>query len=115
MEYVAHHPRRSDRSRTPQPTFSLRFFAAALGFLAFALVYVTLGLRWHTNRAQASLYAQQEIESTFKAAEYKRAALNPGHSDDSPRRAVEYRRLAEMHAKAADECRRLKELHEQAW
>jgi len=115
MEYATPYPRYGRNRRTPPLTFSMRTYAAALGFLAFALIYVAVGIRWHTYRARASLYAQQEMESTFKAADYRRAARNPGLSDDAPRRAVEYRRLADMHAKAAEECGRLKDLYEQAW
>ena len=115
MEYATHYPRYGRNRRVPRLTFNFRAYAVALGFLAFALVYVAIGIRWHTYRARASLYAQQEMESTFKAADYRRAARNPGLTDDAPRRAMEYRRLADMHAKAAEECGRLKDLYEQAW
>lgn len=115
MDYATHYPSRSGRGRAPELTFSLRGFALGLGFLVFALLYVAIGIRWHTYRAQASLHAQREMESTFKAADYRRAAMNPGTAPDAPRRAQEYRRLAAMHDKVADESRRLKEFAEQAW
>ena len=115
MEYATHYPSRSGRGRAPGLTFSLRGFACALGFLAFALLYVAIGIRWHTSRARASLHAQQEMESTFKAADYRRAAMSPGTAADAPHRVLEYRRLAAMHDKVANEARQLKELYERAW
>ncbi len=96
-------------------TFRVRAFAAALGFLAFALVYVAVGIRWHGYRAQASYYARQEVDHSFKAGDFARAARDPGDSDDAPRRAVQYRKFASMHAKAAEECARLREFYERAW
>jgi len=115
MEYTTHFDRRFDRNRAPRLTFSIRMYVALLGFLVFALLYVAIGIRWHTYRARASLYAQQEIDSTFKAAEYLRAARNPGFADDAPIRAKEYRRLADMHTKAAEECTQLRQFYEQCW
>ncbi len=96
-------------------TFRVRWFAAILAFAIFALGYLSVGVRWHTHRARASAYAVREVEHTFEAANYERAARNPGYSDDAPQRADSYRRFAEMHAKAARECARLRELYEQAW
>ena len=115
MEYVTHY-RTPDRRRTPARV-PLRpwVFIASLGFLVFALLYVSIGIRWHTYRARASLYAQREMESTFEAAHYRRAALNPGLSEAAQRKTQEYRRLAEMHARTAEECGRLRQLYEEAW
>ena len=114
MEYATH-SRQSDRNRTPGLTFHFRTYVALLGFLAFALVYMSVGMRWHFYRAQAGIYAQQELESTFKAAEYLRAARNPGFTADAPIRAKEYRRLADMHSKVAEEATRLREFYERSW
>ena len=96
-------------------TFRVRWFVAALAFLAFALLYVSIGIRWHVYRARASLYARQEMEHTFEAANLARAARSPGNSDDGRARAAGYRKLAEMHEKAALECTRLRELYEKCW
>ena len=115
MEYATHYPSRSGRGRAPELTFSLRGFALAIGFLVFALLYVSVGIRWHTYRARASLHAQREMESTFKAADYRRAAINPGTTEDAALRAREYRRLAAMHDRVADESRAIKEFYERAW
>ena len=115
MGYVTHYDRRFDRNRTPGLTFNFRLYGALLGFLVFALLYVAIGIRWHTYRARASHYAEREMESTFKAAEYLRAARNPGFGDDAPRKAKEYRRLADMHTRAARECSELRAFYEQCW
>ena len=116
MEYAnSYRPRQLDRNRTPRLTFNLRMYVALLGFLAFALLYVAVGIRWHTYRARASLYAQQEMKATFQADAYLRLARNPGFTADAPQKAVEYRRLHKMYAKVAAECTRLRELYEQAW
>ena len=117
MEYATHF-QPQDRSRAPRParlTWNHQLFAGAIGFLVFALLYVSIGIRWHTYRARANLYAQQEMESTFQAAAYKRLARSPGLTEDSSRRALEYRRVAEMHARAAEESGRLRQLYEEAW
>ena len=114
MEYATHYPQYG-RRRTPQLTFRLRTYVALLGFLAFALLYVSLGIRWHTYRAHAAVHAQREMESTFKAAEYLRAARNPGFAADAPIRVREYRRLADMHTKAAEEATQLRKFYEEAW
>lgn len=117
MEYVTHY-RPFDRRRAAAP-LRLRWnpwlFAGALGFLVFALLYVSIGIRWHTYRARASLYAHREMESTFRAADYKRAARNPSLNEENPARAQELRRLAEMHARAAEEAAQLRKLYEEAW
>ena len=96
-------------------TFRVRTFLAILAFSAFTLAYMSVGIRWHVYRARASLYARQEVEHTFEAANLARAARNPGYSADSQARAVAYRKLAEMHEKAARECAHLRELYEKFW
>ena len=55
------------------------------------------------------------MELTFQAADYKRAAQNPGITDESIQRAQKYPRLAEMCTKAAEQRPHLRELHEAAW
>ena len=97
------------------PTFRVRWFVAALAFGAFAMGYLSVGIRWHTYRAQANLYADREVEHTFEAANLARAARAVGYSDDALKRAASYRKLAQMHTKAAAECAKLREFYEQAW
>ncbi|WP_435008521.1 hypothetical protein P12x_005728 [Tundrisphaera lichenicola] len=96
-------------------TFRVRAFAILLAFSAFALVYISVGIRWHTYRARAGLYARQEVEHTFQAANFARAARDPGDSPETQARAREYRRLAKMHEKAARECTELREFYEACW
>ena len=96
-------------------TFRVRTFLAILAFSAFALLYLSVGIRWHVYRARASLYARQEVEHTFEAANFARAARYPRHSAESQAKALECRKLAELHQKAARECTRLRELYEKCW
>ena len=96
-------------------TFRVRIFLAILAYSAFALVFLSVGIRWHIYRARASLYARQEMEHTFEAANCARAARYPGASAESQARAFGYRKLAEMHEKAARECTQLRELYENCW
>jgi hypothetical protein len=100
---------------TPMPTFRVRVFLAILAFSAFTLVYVSVGIRWHIYRARASLYARQEVEHTFEAANFARAARTSGGSEEDQAQAAEFRKLAEMHVKAARECTQLRELYEKHW
>jgi hypothetical protein len=95
-------------------TFRVRF-AILLGFSAFSLVFLCVGIRWHEYRAQAGIYARQETDHTFEAAHYARAARNPGYSPDAAAIAAEFRKLAAMHEKAALECARLREFYESCW
>lgn len=88
---------------------------AIAGFVAFTLLYVSVGIRWHTYRARASLYARQEVEHTFEAAHFARAALHPGYSAEASEKAAGYRKIAETHEKAARECARLREFYENCW
>jgi hypothetical protein len=97
------------------PAFRVRVFFAILAFSAFTLLYVSVGLRWHIYRARASLYARQEVEHTFEAANFARAARASGGSGDDQEQAAGYRKLAEMHEKAARECTKLRELYENSW
>lgn len=97
------------------PGFRVRVFLFILAYSAFALMFISVGLRWHTYRARASLYAQQEVEHTFKAAHFAQAARSPGGSDDDREQAEGFRKLAEMHEKAARECTRLREFYENCW
>lgn len=118
MEYVTQYRDSYQQRRPPRPsrvTFRPWVLAGSLGFLAFALLYVSVGIRWHTYRARANLYAREEMELIFQAADYKRAANNPGLTEESIQRAQKYRRLAEMCTKAAEERTRLRELYEAAW
>ena len=96
-------------------TFRVRTFLAILAFSAFSLAFLSVGIRWHVYRARASLYARQEMEHTFEAANLARAARYPGSSDESQARAAGYRKLAAMHQKAARECTQLRELYENCW
>jgi len=96
-------------------TFRVRSFVILLGFSAFALVYMAVSIRWHVYRARAGEYAQKEVEHTFEAANFARAARNAGYSDEGQARAAEYRRLAVLHEKAAAECTRLREFYEACW
>ena len=43
---------------------------------AFTLIYMAVGIRWHVYRARAGEYAQMEVEHTFEAANFARAARN---------------------------------------
>jgi hypothetical protein len=97
------------------PVFRVRAFFAILAFAAFTLVYVSVGIRWHVYRARASLYARQEVEHTFEAAHFARAARTSGGSDVNQAEAAQFRKLAEMHEKAARECTQLRELYENCW
>jgi hypothetical protein len=96
-------------------TFHTRTFVAIVAFSAFTLLFMSVGIRWHTYRARASFYARQEMEHTFEAAHYAMAARTPGDSDESQAQAIGYRKLAEMHQKAARENARLRELYENSW
>ena len=96
-------------------TFRTRWFVAALAFAVFAIAYLCVGIRWHTYRARANLYSGREVEHTFEAANFARAARNPGYADDAPQKAEAYRKLADMHKKAALECARLREFYEKCW
>src|SRR3954452_21227195 len=78
-------------------TFRVRTFAALLGFSAFALLYIAVGIRWHVYRARAGEYAHREVEHPFEAANFARAARNSGYSEEDQARAAEYRRYAQMH------------------
>jgi hypothetical protein len=97
------------------PTFRVRAFLAILGFAAFTLLYISIGIRWHIYRARAGIYAQQEVEHTFEAANFARAARTSGGSEDEQAQAAQFRKLAEMHEKAARECTQLRELYEKSW
>ncbi len=96
-------------------TFRVRWFAALLAFSAFTLLYISVGIRWHVYRARASLYARQEMEHTFEAADLARAARSLGNSDRERETAARYRRYAELHQKEARECTRLRRLYESCW
>jgi hypothetical protein len=97
------------------PVFRVRIFAGLLGFAAFLLVFFSVGIRWHVYRARASLYARQEVEHTFEAAHYAREAQITGSSEHEQAQAVGFRRLAQMHEKAARECTQLREFYESVW
>ncbi len=96
-------------------TFRTRLFLGLLAFVGFTLVSVSVGIRWHVYRANASKYARQEVEHTFDAAHFIRAANNPGDSADAPEKALGYRKLANMHARAAREAAHLREFYERSW
>lgn len=96
-------------------TFRVRAFLAILAFSAFTLVFLSVGIRWHVYRARASLYARQEMEHTFEAANCAMAGRYPGASEESQARAAGFRKLAAMHQKAARECTQLRELYENCW
>ena len=115
MEYVDSYTPRPRPRPSPLPAFSVRAFTVAVGLLIFALAYITIGLRWHINRARAAPHAQREMQSTFLAADYERAARNAGRGEDAPHRAAEFARMARMHARAAEEAGRLRRLYEEAW
>ena len=97
------------------PVFRVRVFFGMLAFAAFTLMFLSVGIRWHVYRARASLYARQEVEHTFEAANFARAARATGGSDEEHSQAAGYRKLAEMHEKAARECTQLRELYENSW
>jgi hypothetical protein len=96
-------------------TFRTNAFLVLVGLLIFTLGYVSVGIRWHTYRARASLYAQQEVEHTFEAARFARAARDRGYSPDSTARSNEYRKFAELHERAALENMRLRKFYENCW
>ena len=96
-------------------TFRVRWFVALLAFSAFTLVYVSVGIRWHTYRARASVYAKEEMEHTFEAANFARAARVPAYSDQARTTAANYRKFAEMHERKALECTRLRQFYEKCW
>ena len=97
------------------PIFRVRVFFAILAFSAFTLLFMSVGIRWHVYRARASLYARQEVEHTFEAAHFARAARSSGGSEDDQAQAAGFRKLAAMHEKAARECTQLRELYESSW
>ena len=97
------------------PVFRVRLFVVMLGFAAFTLLFCSVGIRWHTYRARASLHALREVEHTFKAADYARAARATGETPESQAKAQRYKQLAEMHERAALENTRLRELYENSW
>ena len=97
------------------PVFRVRVFLGMLAFAMFALVFCSVGIRWHVNRAHASRYARSEVEHTFEAAHYARAAQFTGGSDEDQAQSVSFRKLAAMHEKAARECTQLRELYENSW
>ncbi len=96
-------------------TFRTNLFLALVGFLVFSLGFVSVGIRWHTYSARASLYAQQEVEHTFEAARYARAARDRGDSPEADARAREFKKLADLHEKAALENTRLRKFYESCW
>lgn len=91
------------------------FFFLVLGLAAFTAIYIAVGIRWHTYRARAALYAQREVQHTFDAEHYRRAALQPAPDDESRNKVLRYRQIAEKHERAAQECGRLRELYESIW
>src|SRR5947209_2021357 len=101
--------------RATMPTSRVRWFFVLLGFSAFTLLYMAVGIRWHVYRARAGEYARLETEHTFEAANYARAARNAGYSEEEQARAASYRKLAAMHEKAARECTQIREFYESCW
>ena len=101
------------------PTFRVRAFLALLAFSLFTLIYVSVGIRWHTYRARASLYAREEMEHTFEAAHYAPSAAQD-HQPPRGRPGLTGPRLHRqarqpMHEKAARECTQLREFYEKSW
>jgi hypothetical protein len=96
-------------------TFPTRTFVALLAFSLFTLLYISVGIRWHTYRAYASKYARQEVEHTFEAAHYARAARITGNSEEAQAQANRYRGLARQHERAARENSQLREFYEKCW
>ena len=97
------------------PTFRVRIFLILVGFAAFTLLFCSVGIRWHTYRVRAALHAQRELDHTFKAADFARAARVVGDSPDDRAQALRYKMIAEMHERAALENTRLRELYENCW
>jgi hypothetical protein len=97
------------------PGFRVRAFLVILAFSAFTLVFWSVIFRWHIHRARAAVYARQEVEHTFEAANFAMAARSVESSDDGRAEAAQYLKLAEMHGKAARECSRLREFYERCW
>jgi hypothetical protein len=95
--------------------FRTNVFLALIGLLVFTVLYVSIGIRWHTYRARASVHAQQEVEHTFEAARYARAARDRGDSPESEARARQCQKLADLHQKAAQENTKLREFYEKCW
>ena len=96
-------------------TFRLRTFLGLIAFGMFLIVWVSVGIRWHCHRAEAAVYARQEVEHVFEAGNFARAARNSARIDDATARVAQYRKLAEMHTRAAEECARLKDFYEKSW
>ncbi len=96
-------------------TFRLHAFLILIGFSIFTLGFVSVGIRWHTYSARASYYAKQEVEHTFEAARFARASRDRGTTAESEARALECRKLAELHEKAALERARLRQFYESCW
>ncbi len=95
--------------------FRTHLFLILVGFLIFTLGFVSVGIRWHTHSAKASMYAKREVEHTFEAARFARAARDRGDSAETEARAKEYRRMAELHERAALENSRLRSFYESCW
>ncbi len=96
-------------------TFRTHVFLILVGLMVFTLGFVSVGIRWHTYSARASLYAQREVEHTFEAARFARAARDRGDSPEGEARARECRKLAELHEKAANENTKLRKFYESCW
>jgi hypothetical protein len=96
-------------------TFRTNLFLALIGFMVFTLGFVSVGIRWHTYSARASLYAKQEVEHTFEAARFARAARDRGDSPESEAKATKCRQLAEHHEREALKNTRLREFYEKCW
>ena len=95
--------------------FRTHLFLALVGFMAFTLVFVSVGIRWHTYAATAAMYAREEMEHTFEAADYARAAQDRGDTPESEARALECRRLARYHQQLAAKNAKLRELYQRSW
>jgi hypothetical protein len=96
-------------------TFRTNVFLVMVGFVLFTLGFVSVGIRWHTYSARAAFYAKYEVEHTFEAARFARAGRDRGDTPESEARAIECRKLAELHEKAARENTRLRQFYENCW
>ncbi len=95
--------------------FRTWIFAGLVAFAACTLGAVSVGIRWHVYRAHASKYAREEMQHVFAAANFSRAASNPGYEADATEKAQSYQKLANMHTKAARECAHLRDFYERSW
>ena len=98
------------------PIFRVRAFLAILAFAIFTLLYISVGIRARLPGPSVALRPSRRSSIPSR----RPTSLEPpgpqaDRSPDSEPGAAEFRRLAEMHEKAARECTQLRKLYENSW